>query len=51
MKRALHGFDKNGNLLFTHASNAQFQSAPILTSGRVYVGAVDGTITAIGDCP
>jgi outer membrane protein assembly factor BamB len=51
MKRALHAFDKNGNLLFTHASNAQFQTAPILASGRLYVGAVDGSITAIGDCP
>ena len=50
MKRALHAFDKNGNLLFTHASDAQFQTAPILASGRLYVGAVDGSITAIGDC-
>ena len=51
MKRALHAFDKNGNLLFTHASDAQFQTAPIIASGRLYVGAVDGSITAIGDCP
>ena len=50
MKQALNAIDKNGNLLFTHASDAQFQTAPILASGRLYVGAVDGSITAIGDC-
>jgi len=51
LKRALHAFDKNGNLLFTKPSQKQFASAPILAPGRLYVGAVDGTISALGDCP
>ena len=51
LKRALHAFDKNGNLLFTLDSQKQFASAPILAPGRLYVGAVDGSITALGDCP
>ena len=51
MKRALHAFDKNGNLLFTRTSRAQLQTAPILADGRLYVGAVDGTVSAIGNCP
>jgi outer membrane protein assembly factor BamB len=50
LKRALHAFDKNGNLLFTRESKKQFASAPILDSGRLYVGAVDGSVFAIGDC-
>ncbi|MCX7806747.1 MAG: hypothetical protein N3A38_16405, partial [Planctomycetota bacterium] len=36
--------DKNGNLLFTLDSQKQFASAPILAPGRLYVGAVDGSI-------
>jgi len=51
LKRALHAFDKNGNLLFTKATSKQFTSAPILAPGRLYVGGLDGTIFAIGDCP
>ena len=51
MKKALHAFDKNGNLLFTKSGNKQFASAPILADGRLYVGAIDGSIFAIGDCP
>jgi outer membrane protein assembly factor BamB len=51
MKKALHAFDKNGNLLFTKAVKKQFAAAPILAPGRLYVGAIDGSIFAIGDCP
>jgi outer membrane protein assembly factor BamB len=50
-KKQLFAFDKNGNQLFMIATPRQFESAPILASGRLYVGSVDGTVTAIGDCP
>jgi outer membrane protein assembly factor BamB len=52
LKKALHAFDKNGNLLFTKQTRRQFSSAPILDAGgRLYVGSVDGSIFAIGGCP
>ncbi|HEY8516923.1 MAG TPA: PQQ-binding-like beta-propeller repeat protein [Candidatus Binatia bacterium] len=50
MKKALHAFDKNGNLLFTKQTKKKFETAPILAPGRLYVGQVDGTIYALGDC-
>ena len=49
-KHALHAFDKNGNLLFARTTPNQFQSAPILGDGRLYVSSVDGYISAIGGC-
>ena len=51
MDRAIHAFDKNGNLLFTKQTKRPVWAGPILAAGRLYAGAVDGTIFAIGDCP
>jgi outer membrane protein assembly factor BamB len=51
VKKALHAFDKNGNLLFTLETPLQYESAPILANGRLYIGSVDGYVSAIGDCP
>jgi outer membrane protein assembly factor BamB len=51
VKKALLAFDKNGNQLFSMTTPRQFQSAPILGNGRLYVGSVDGYVSAIGDCP
>ena len=50
-KKQLLAFDKNGNPLFTVPTSRQFQTAPILANGRLYVGSVDGYVSAIGDCP
>jgi outer membrane protein assembly factor BamB len=50
-KKLLLAFDKNGNELFRTTAHRQFQSAPILAAGRLYIGGVDGTVSAIGDCP
>ena len=41
----------DGATIWSVGGGSAFVSSPILAAGRLYVGTVDGVVTAIGDCP